>query len=227
MYTTMAERRQYTGTQRLQIAWSVGIGVAMALIVALDFAIGLPFSSLVVALVLTVVWFVGLGGLGLRERSQWNNMVEQSSFTRQIGPHTTDLEKIVQGRSVTVSTAVQGVLSQTHTEVKTVVNDVDASFTVEFERDSGGESEGGVPTGNEELNDNFVIKGTSGNVDRILTPEVASALLSFETPGICTVTGDAVTYEVPFTALTADELETIAEALVVIAARVEEVGQTA
>lgn len=223
----MAERRQYTGTQRLQIAWSVGIVVALVLVAVLGVAVGLPFSPLVAALALAVVWFVGLGALGLRERSQWNEMVESSSFTRQIGPHTADLEQIVQGRSVTVSTAVRGVLSQTHTEFETAVNDVDASFTVEFERVAGETAEGGVPTGNEALDDAFVIRGTSGNVDRILTSEVASALLSLDTPGTCTVTGDAVTYEVPFTALTPAELETIAETTVVIAARVEEVGQKA
>ncbi|SDJ64613.1 hypothetical protein SAMN05216226_106189 [Halovenus aranensis] len=223
----MAERRQYTGTQRLQIAWSLGIFVAIGLTVALGAGVGLPLSPLVVALVLSVVWFVGLGALGLRERSQWNNMVEASSFTRQIGPHTADLENIVEGRSVTVSTAVQGVLSQTHTEFETSVNGVDASFTVEFERSAGEQTSRGVPTSNETLDDNFVVRGTSGNVDQILTTEVESALLSIETPGTCTVTGDAVTYEVPFTALAAEELETIAEAIVVVATRVEEVGQTA
>lgn len=226
MYTPMAERRQYTGTQRLQIAWSGGIFVGIGLAVGVGVTVGLPVSLLVVTLVLTVAWFVGLGALGLRERRRWRRMVEASSFEPQIGPHTADLENIVDGRSVTVSTAVPRLLSQTHTEFQTSVNGVEASFTVQFERVTATPATDGASTGTDALDDAFTVEGASQNVDKILSAEVRSALLSIETPGICTVSGEAVTYEVPFTSLRSDELETIAAGIVVIAQRVEQVGRT-
>lgn len=220
----MTERRQYTGTQRLQIAWSLGI-VAVALVVAaIDLTTGLPVSSLVPVLIISVLWLVGLASLGFRDRRQWNRMVEESAFDRQAGTNTADLERIVEGRSVTISTSLPGPLSQTHTELTTSVAGVDASFSVEVRQRADEGVAGGVTTGHEQFDERFVVEGKEQNVTRILTPEVRTALLDVRTPGVCTVTGDAVSYEVPFTNLSPEELDTIAEALVVVATRVEDVG---
>jgi hypothetical protein len=224
MVTAMDERRRYTGTQRLQIAWSLGIVVIVGLVLGASQTTGLPVSPLVVTLALSVVWLVGLGTLGFRERRQWNRMVDQSSFTRQVGPHAADLEKIVEGRSVTVSTTVPGLVSQTHTEISANVTGVDASFSVEFERIENGSRGGGVTTGDDSLDERYLIEGSASNVDRILSPDVRSALLDIQTPGVCTVTGETVTFEVPFTNLSQGELDSIAEAVVTIAERVETVG---
>lgn len=226
MVTAMAKRRRYTGTQRLQIAWSLGIFAVFGLIVGVTQTTAVPVSLVVISLLLSVVWVVGLGVLGFRERSQWNNMVDQSSFTRQVGPHAADLENIVEGRSVTVSTTVPGLFAQTHTELSANVTGVDASFTVEFERVEDGTPGDGLTTGDDSLDERYVIDGSASNVNRILSQDVRSALMDIQTPGECTVTGETVTFEVPFTTLSPRELDAIAEAVVTIAKRVETVGST-
>ncbi len=220
----MAGRRAYTGTQRLQLAWSLGIVAVVGIALGVNQWIGLPVSVILVLVLLSVSWFFGLGLLGFRDRRQWNKLVERSSFSRQTGPHAADLEKIVEGRSVTVSTTVPGILSQTHTELRTTVADVETSFSVRLERVQEGGFERGVETGTEALDQQYVIEGSEANVSRVLSADVQSALLDIDTPGVCTVTGEYVSFVVPFTSLSADELDTIAIALVAIAARVEEVG---
>lgn len=220
----MADRRQYTGTQRLQLLWSLGIILVVAAVLSIEQPAGVPVSPIAPVLVLSVVWFLGLAALGFRDRRQWNRMVQESSFSRQGGPHTADLERLIEGRSVTVSTRVPGVTAQTHSELRTSVAGIDASFTVRFSQERGDETERGVTTGDEQFDQRFVVLGSEQNVERILTPEVRSALLTVTTPGVCVVTGDSVSYEVPFTSLSGDELDTIAEMLVVIAAHVEVVG---
>lgn len=222
----MTERRRYTGTQRLQLAWTVSVILGIGVVLAVGQSSGILLSPVLLTLGLSVAWFIGLSALGLRERRRWNRLVEASSFTRQTGPHTADLEKITEGRSVTVSTRVPGPLSQTHTVLRTSVTGVDASFTVRFERLDDGETRSGPTTGNEPFDDRFAIEGSRRNVTRIVSPEIQSRLLDIRTPGICTVTGEYVSYELPFTSVSPEEFDTIAQAVVSIASRVEEVGRT-
>lgn len=217
--------RRYTGTQRLQLVWSlvcvgfiggaIGLGSVSAVSISVPVLVG----------GVGVGWLIGLILLGLRERRQWSQMVENSEFSDQIGPNTADIETIIDGRSVSASTTVPSPLAQSHTELRTAISGVDASFTVTLERVVNGEPTGGTKTGAEELDSAFVINGSNENVSRILSEDVQHALVELETPGLCTVTGDHVTFRVPFTALTPAELETISDALVTIASRVEEVGQ--
>ncbi|MFC7074536.1 hypothetical protein ACFQJ7_09130 [Halovenus rubra] len=221
----MADRRRYTGTQRLQLLWSLSLFLLVGMVFILDRAVGVPASPLILALVLSVVWLLGLGVLGFRERQQWNKMVAQSSFSKQVGPNAADLETLVDGRSVTVSTTVPGLTAQTHTEVTTTVQEVDASFTVQFEhvKDSG--TENGLTTGDDSFDEQFVIDGSSQNVNRILSSDVRTALLSIETEGTCTITGEHVTFEIPFTMLSPGELEQLGEMVITIAKQVEAVGR--
>lgn len=223
MDTVMVERRQYTGTQRLQIGWSLGILVLAGVLLTVEQSASIPVSPVAVTLLLSISWLAGLALLGLRERRQWNEMVDRSSFTRQVGPHAADLETIIDGRSVTVSTTVPGLFSQTHTALETSVTGVDASFTVRFERLEACETDTAIGDG--DFDRTYHVRGSEQNVSRILTPDVRAALLEIRTPGVCTVTGVSVSYEVPFTSLSPEELETIAEAVVVAASRVEEAGQ--
>jgi hypothetical protein len=216
--------RRYTGTQRLQGGWSLVCLLFVGVAVTIDTVSSLSVPSPLLSAVVGGLWLAGLVLLGLRERRQWNEMVDGSSFSQQIGPHATDIETIVEGRSVTATTTVPSLLSQTHTEVSTTITDVDASFTVTFEL-TDGESRGSVTTGVAEIDQKFAIQGSEQNVARILSPEVTERLAEIETPGVCTVTGDEVTYEVPFTALTPEELETLATAVVAVAIRVEDIGQ--
>lgn len=217
--------RRYTGTQRLQGVWSLACLLLVGTALAIDAVSSLSVQPPLVLAVVGVLWLAGLVLLGLRERRQWNEMVDASSFSQQIGPHATDIETILQGRSVTATTTVPSVVSQTHTEVSTTLTEVDASFTVTFDVLDGDESRGSVTTGVDEIDRKFAIQGSKQNVSRILSPDVRDRLVEIETPGVCTVTGDHVTFDVPFTALSPAELETLAEAVVTIAIRVEEIGQ--
>jgi hypothetical protein len=83
-----------------------------------------------------------------------------------------------------------------------------------------------MTTGDDSLDERYVIDGSASNVNRILSQDVRSALMDIQTPGECTVTGETVTFEVPFTTLSPRELDVIAEAVVTIAKRVETVGST-
>lgn len=215
----MTDRRRYTGTQALQLGWSLLVFVVIVITQTLLGGSGvIPAPGLFVGC--TVAWFVGLVVIGLLDRQHWNGMIESSSFQRRSGPDVADLERIVQGHTVTVTTSMPRVVSQTHTTVATSLDSVDASFTVTITHQSLADRDG-LTTGNDSLDDRFVIRGREGNVARILSTEVQRALLELDTPGRCTITGDAVEYEVPFTRLTADELETITESIVVVAQRVE------
>lgn len=219
----MADRRRYTGTKQLQTGWT-GLVVLVVLIGTLSGVL----SSLSVPVwvgAASGVWFVGLLALGLRDRRHWNRMVERSSFEHHRGTRRADLEKLQGGRSVTVTTAIPSVLAGTHLRVRTAVENVDASFTVEIERVEEGRTDRGLSTGTEALDERFVITGREGNVARLLSSDVQAVLLDLETPGTLTVTGTEVVYDVPFTRLSADELEAIATVCVEFAERVEEVAQ--
>lgn len=222
----MSDRRRHTGTQNLQVAWTLLLlagGVLAALIGIARLDGGLAGGILVVAFGL--LWLGGLVGLGLRERRHWNRMVEATAFERESGTRLADLEKLLGGRSVVVSTVMPSLRSQTHTEIRTPVEDVDASFTIEIEYVGDGDAGRGLRTGNEALDERFVIGGAKRNVKRLLSPDVQAALMDVRTVGTCTVTGSEVCYLVPFTRLTPKELDTLSDTIVVIAERVEELAK--
>lgn len=220
----MGDVRRYTGTQTLQICWTAVAVIAIAgLAVVVAPSAGLPLPAILVGG--SVAWMVGLVLLGLRERRHWNVMVERSSFDHDRGTSSADLERLVGGRSVTVTTDVSEFFFGTHTEIRTAVEDVDASFTVRFSYAGAGAEGEGITTGNDTLDERFVIEGSEQNAARLLSTEVQAALMEVETPGTCTVTGNEVRYEVPFTRLSAAELETIGDLVVTITKRVEAVGR--
>lgn len=215
----MGDRRRYTGTQTLQVGLTLFVAVLAAVAV-----VATSGDVLVVAIgVLALCWLVGLVALGLRDRRHWNRLVESSSFERENSTREVDLQKIQHGRAVSVTTDVPRLLAQTHTEVTAPVEDVAASFTVRF-RTADGDASEGLQTGTDALDDRYVIEGSEGNVARLLSTDVQAALLEVDTPGTCTVTGQQVTYEVPFTRLSAAELDAIADLVVTLAERVEAVG---
>jgi len=219
----MTDRRPYTGTQTLQVLWS---GLALVVVVGLGvLAPGEGLLSSPVAFVVPVVlWFVGLIALGVRERRHWQRLVANSSFQRQTGPRESDLERIVGGHTVRVATRFAGLFSGTHTAVSAPVEGVDASFTIRITHRSVADDDAGLTTGNDPLDERYVIEGTEANIARLLSTDVQEALLAVETPGTWTVTGEQVEYDVPFTRLTPAELETIGEAVAVVAERLETLG---
>ncbi len=226
----MSDRRRHTGTKTLQLAWSVLVVVGTLGYAFL--AAGAPVTVLSRPVVLGgagAVWLVGLLLLAWRDRRHWRRLVANSSFDQGSGPSTVDLQRIVKGHSVTVATTVPDLLAQSHTEIRAGVDGVDASFTVRFTNlgvDSSAEGEG-LTTGNPALDDRYVIEGSKKNVKLLLSPDVQAALMDVETPGEFVVTGDHVVYEIPFTRLTPNELALAAEAVAVLAERLERIGRGA
>lgn len=221
----MGDWRRYSGTQTLQVGWTV-LAFLLTVVAAVFVEPALEPLSLPVVLVGgSGLWIVGLVLLGLRERQYWNQMVAASSFERDRGTRSADLEKLLGGRSVVVTTDVPGLVSQTHTEIRTTIEGVDASFTIRIEHVGTGGGSRGVRIDNEKLDESFVFEGSEQNVGRLLSPDVQAALMDIETPGVWTVTGNRATYEVPFTRLSTSELEAISDTAVLVAERIEELGR--
>ncbi len=215
----MADRRRYTGTKTLQTGWT-----GVVVLVASVLAVAGSNSPLVVVAGAGGIWVVGLVVLGVRDRRHWRQLKAASSFDSGLQADTSDLQKIIFGQSVSVSTDVPGLLSQAHLIVRANVEGVDASFTIRIE-DADSADEEGMTTGDERLDERFVIRGKEGNVAAVLSDEVRDRLVDLETPGVFTITAAEVTYEIPFTNLSADELDGAGEAAAAIAGQLEAVGR--
>lgn len=218
----MADRRRYTGTKTLQTGWTLLL-VAVAVTANLVLSTGTGRMILVGGIGGT--WILGLVLLGWNDRRHWNQMVDASTFQREPGAHTADLQKIIRGRSVTVTTDVTGPLSQAHTRVRANLDGVDASFKIRISDAGSVDGSRGLTTGNETLDQRFVIEGSAANVKALLSTEVQSALMDVQTPGTFTVTADRVVYDIPFTRLSSDELDSAATAVALIADRIEKLVQ--
>ena len=216
----MGDRRRYTGTQMLQAMWTVFALAVGAIIQFLQPIVGGMFQP-VVFLTVSGLWIAGLVVIALYDRYQWNQMVSGSSFQPDTSTRLADLESLKGGRSVVAVTSIPDMLSQTHLELRTPIEGVSASFTIQLSCVEDGGTEAGLQTGNDHLDDSFVIRGTRENVSQLLSPEIQSQLMEIETPGTFTITGDAVEYEIPFTRLSPTELETIADVSLALAHRIE------
>lgn len=216
----MGDWRRYTGTQFLQAIWTVfALAVGAGIQLLEPIVGGLLRPS--VFLSASGIWIAGLLVIALYDRRHWNQMVQGSSFEPDTSTRLADLQTIKRGRSVTVNTEIPDIFSQAHMTISTPVEGVGASFTIELAKVGSDGSASGLQTGNDELDDGFVIRGTEQNVKQLLSPEIQATLLDIETIGTFTVTGDTVEYEIPFTRLSAAELETVSAACVELAERVE------
>jgi hypothetical protein len=209
----MTEWRRYTTTPRPQVAWT-GL-VALSVVVAAVAGVGVLVLAAAVG-----TWLVGLVVFGVRERRHWRRLSSASSFERQAGTSRADLQRIVRGHAVSVTTDLDGPLEGSHAEVTAPVTDVDASFSVRIAT-----STLNTTAGDEAFDDRYAVRGMERNAELLLSPDVREALLAVRTPGVVTVSDARVKYEVPFTRLTTEELRSITVAVVTLVERVEQVGQ--
>lgn len=216
----MVEWRRYTGTQFLQAIWTIVV-LAIGSIVQLMELFTDGLLNPVVFVTGSGLWISGLLVIALYDWRHWNRMVANSSFQPNTGTRIADLETIKKGRSVTGNTEVPDALSQTHMTIRTAVEGVGASFTIQFRYVGEGGTSEGLQVGTDALDEAFVIRGSEQNVGRLLSPEIQAILMEIETPGTMTVTGNEVEYKIPFTRLSPAELETVAEATVEIAEQIE------
>jgi len=218
----MTDRRRYTGTKTLQTAWTaVVLGAGVLASVASPGLVSGP----VVLVGGGLTWIGGLVGLALVERQRWKGLVAQSAFDPGVGPNTADLQGIRHGQSVSVTADVPGLLSQAHTTVRANVEGVDASFTVRVTDARTADGDRGLTTGDDTLDERYAIEGDPENVRALLSEGVRGALLAVDLPGTFEITGEAVSFEVPFTRLRPAELDAAAEAVSVVAARIEALGR--
>lgn len=219
----MADWRRYTGTQMLQAFWTVfmlAVGVVVQLLQPMVGGMLHPPTFIAVS----GTWILGLLAIALYDRKQWNAMVEGSSFEPDTSTRLADLESLKRGRSIVVQTKIPNMLSQAHMEVRTPVEGVGASFTVRLTNVGSGGTEDGLLTGNDELDDQFVIRGTEENVKKLLSSDIQAQLLALETAGTFRITGNVVRYTIPFTRLSPTELEEVSDTAVAIAERIESLG---
>ena len=215
----MADRRRYTATKTLQGAWTI-----LLLVVGVVLTVTSLLPTVVAVGGVSVLWVGGLVVLGLREHRHWKEVIAASSFDRGTTGQTADLQQIIRGKSVTVTTDVTGILTPGHTQVRAPVEGVDASFTVRITDEELADNDG-LQTGIEDFDQRFVITGAEGNIAPLLTEQTRDALLAVEPPGTYTIMPDQVVYEVPFTRLATDELAAAGEAVTVLALQLEDVGQ--
>jgi hypothetical protein len=220
----MRDWRRYTGTQFLQAIWTL-FALAVGAVVQLFEPIVDGLLHPAVFLTGSGIWIVGLFLIALYDRRHWNQMVADSSFKPDTSTRLADLERLQNGRTVVVTTNIPDIFSQTHMTVRTPVEAVDATFTVQLTHVGTGGRERGLQTGNDQLDEAFVIRGTEQTVVQLLPPEIQETLVDIETAGVFTITGDAVECEIPFTRLSVAELEAVTDACVDIAERIEAVPQ--
>ena len=219
----MDDWRRVTGTQFLQAIWTILALAVGAATQALQPVVG-GLLRADVFLLLSGGWIAGLVLIALSDRRNWNRMVAESSFQPNTGTTLADLETIKEGRSVTVHTEIPNIVSQTHMTIRTPVEGVGASFTVQFKYVGSGGTEKGVQTGNDALDEAFVIRGSTDNVKQLLSPEIQATLMDVDTVGTFTVTGSKIECEIPFTRLEPGELERLANTTVELAQRVEDLA---
>lgn len=221
----MADRRRYTGTQMLQAIWTV-VALVIGLLVQLLQPVVGGLLQPTVFLSVSGAWILGLVVIALYDRRTWNEMVEGSSFHPDTSTRLADLESLRGGRSVIVQTQIPDMFSQAHMEISTPVEGVDASFTVKLRAVSDGDESEGLQTGNDALDNAFVIRGNEANVSRVLSPEIQAKLLDIDIAGTLTITGNRVRFSVPFTRLSPGELDQLADLVLAIARHVESVAST-
>ncbi len=219
----MDDWRRVTGTQFLQAIWTIlALAVGAATQLLQPVVGGLLRAD--VFLLLSGGWIAGLVLIALSDRRNWNRMVAESSFQPNTGTTLADLETIKEGRSVTVHTQIPNIVSQTHMTIRTPVEGVGASFTVQLKYVGSGGTEKRVQTGNDALDEAFVVRGSADNVKQLLSPEIQATLMDVDTVGTFTVTGSKVECEIPFTRLEPAELERLATTTVELAQRVEDLA---
>lgn len=211
----MADRRRHTGTRPLQVAWTAAVAVVL---VGFVFS-PLPVGSIELAAVATV-WLVGLFVLGRRERRHWRRLAANSAFEAGSPSGLADLQRRVGGRSVTVSRARPGPLSQARVVVSTAVGGAGPGAEVTMERVEDGRDRG-LATGNPTLDREWILDGPPEVLEAVLSADVQAALMDVAVPGTLAVEAERVTFTVPFTRLTPGELAGAARSAAAVADRLE------
>jgi len=229
--------RQYLGVRHWILVWTLvvagGGGFAIQRFdaqrvvreVAPEFATyaGLPTQITLVV----VIWLLGVVLLRRGERLAWTRLRRNSPFSAQREDRRRPpLQNEYKRKTITVDVIDRGLVRQQGVRVETLLDGLSKPLALELRYVGSGGREEGIRTGNDALDEQFVLTVEAGsNLREVFDPEVQSALMDISIPGTLRVTNERVVYDVPFTRVRPDELGAIARAVATIAARLERLAR--
>jgi len=174
-----------------------------------------------------VVWLLGVVLFRRGERLAWKRLRTNSPFSAQReGQHRPALQNEYKRKTITVDVVDRGRLRQQGVRVEAILDGLSKPLALELRYVGSGGREEGIRTGNDALDEQFVLMVEAGsNLREVFDPEVQSALMDISIPGTLRVTNERVVYDVPFTRIRPDELGAVARAVATIAARLERLAR--
>lgn len=101
----------------------------------------------------------------------------------------------------------------------------DATVRIDMEHVGTGSTDAGLRTGNDALDEAWIIEGSRTNATQLPSAAVQSALMDVSVPASVRITADSVAVRVPFTRLAPGELATLARFAGTMAERLERLGR--
>lgn len=225
----MSPFRRYLGTRHKLLLWTLlAVGGGTGVIVQFQDRLVAYAERPVQIGVLVGLWVAVALWMRYRERTAWRRLYTDSPFERQneADARRPPLQRELKRKTVTVEPFSRGLLRQYGVRVQTYVDGVEGPLDVSITYVGNGGAEEGVKTGNEALDDQFVFEIDSGsNLGRVFDAEVQSALMDVSVPGTLRIERQRVRYEIPFTAVTPDELGRVARAVATVAARMRRLAE--
>jgi hypothetical protein len=219
----MDQLGSFAGRKTVAFAWTVAIAIATAVWV---FGTGPAVigSVTTIGAIAGVLWFLGLATLRQRAKRHWLRTAATGEFSPQANERGTypALQATIRGRIVTSVASAPSLFADDHTIVKTSVSNVKRPVDIRGRHVGSGASDRGPTVSNPTLDDSFVFAGsTLALLPEVLSPEVQSALMDLRVPGTLHVSDGAVSYEVPFTRLSAPQLRRCGHVVATIAVEME------
>lgn len=229
--------RRYLGVRHRILVWTLGLAgggwLAIQRLdvqravrdVAPEFATYAGFPTQVGVVV--AVWLVGVVLFRRSERLAWKRLRTNSPFSAQREDRRRPpLQNEYKRKTITVEVIDRGFVRQQGVRVETILDGLSKPLALELRYVGSGGREEGIRTGNDSLDDQFVLTVQQGsNLREVFDPEVQSALMDISVPGTMRVTHQRVVYDVPFTRLRPEELGAIARAVATIASRLERLAR--
>jgi hypothetical protein len=219
----MDQLGSFAGRKTVAAAWSVAVAIA-TLVWVVATGPDIVGSVTTIGAIAGVVWFLGLAALRHKAKRHWLHTAEVGEFSPQANERGTypALQATIRGRTVTAVASAPGFFAEDHTILKTAVSNVERSVSIQGRHVGGGVERRGPTVSNPALDESFIFAGsTLALLPEILSPEVQSAMMDLEVPGTLSVRDGAVTYEVPFTRLSAAQLRRCARVVATIAVEME------
>jgi hypothetical protein len=229
--------RRYLGVSHRALLWTIllGGGGALAIqrvdvrraVTRLDPELATYVTRPAQVGVVAAVWLLGIVLLRRRERQAWAGLLANTPFEAQRDDRRfPPLQLERKRKTISVERIDRGLVRQRGVRVEAIVDGVSEPLDVSLRYVGSGGQEAGIRTGNETLDDQFVLTVEAGSdLREVFDPEVQSALMDIAVPGTLRITDERISYEIPFTRLRPDELGAVTQAVATIAARLERLAR--